>query len=126
MLIAEKKSNVDRYLYLLETHPGGDRIWEWDGYRMFDGVENKEYWQIHITCPKCENLLTLDSRKKQIQIGERGIETAEPIRCAWPGEFGLCTWTIEIQPPVGDRIAHARAFNGRVAPVTVDGIIRQV
>lgn len=125
----QQHAQPTKYLYILEPNKNGeDRVWEWDAYLQRDEVNNRELWVVHITCPVCNNVLSINSEKKQIDIDKRGIETGEPIRCTWPGEFqAQCTWQCEIQRPNKDVWLNARDFStGHPIKVRIDGIVRRI
>lgn len=91
----------DRFFYILY----GDLVWECDGYRV-GGAEgapdgdNNVSWTINLICPECHGSLLLDSHKKKLQIESRsaGLESAEPIRCSHPAQFGgVCPWQVVLE-----------------------------
>lgn len=108
----------DRKFNVLDIGTQFDCVWELDGYRLVDEVNHKELWKIHLVCPKCQQLLTIDSEKKAIYVTEDGLEVEE-FRCSWAGDFGgQCTFTAGIVLPGGkDKIVvteggHRRRIDG--------------
>jgi len=109
----------DRYFYILFE----EAVWECDGYMVKE--EGKEpLWTILIVCPMCRQNLKLDSTKKKLRIDDKGLELAEPIACAWPGEFGTaCNFQVAIEPPRKSEDKYVRV-NGR--QVKVDAVAKRV
>lgn len=77
-----------------------DIVFEIDGYKSIDGINNKENWVLHLLCPKCRNVLMMDSMKKNIEISDKGIRT-EPFQCSYGGDFGqnLCSCRVALDFP---------------------------
>jgi len=114
----------DRYFYILF----GENVWECDGYVINqDGKE--PLWTILIVCPVCRHNLKIDSSKKKLLIDDKGLEIAEPIACAWPGEFGTaCNFQVAIEPPRKreDMFVRVNGIDGIGRQVKVDAIARQI
>lgn len=127
-IVAQTPSRADRYFYLLDKET--DEVWETDGYRQLDGETGQERWMLLIMCPKCRNELKLETGRKQFEIDERGIETAEPFRCSWPidqdGYKGACPWGCELQRPGREIKVPVRLRTGAMVEVKIDAMIRQV
>ena len=114
----------DRYFYMLfEEH-----VWECDGYCI--KREGKEaLWTILIVCPLCKQNLKLDSKKKKLLIDEQGLHLAEPIACAWPGEFNTpCNFRVMIEPPKKreDKFVRITDMGGVSRQVKVDAVAYRV
>jgi len=103
----------DRLFYILHE----DVLWECDGYKH-PGAGND--FMIVLTCPACGNHLTLDSRKKKLEITEEGI-LSETFQCSHRAQFGgPCPWTVVLDRPRGDN--RRVQVNGRW--YTVDAVAR--
>jgi len=117
--------NPDRYFYLLD--PLTDAVWEVDGYRQPAADGEKVEWMLLLKCPACHSDLRLSTAKKQVEITARGLETGEPIGCAWfvdtDGYKGLCPWRAELQPPKKAMLVDAVTRAGR-CKVRIDAIVR--
>jgi hypothetical protein len=77
----------------------------------------------------CRQNLKLDSTKKKILIDEQGLHLAEPIACAWPGEFGTaCNFQVAIEPPrkAEDKMVRVNGMDGRPRQVKIDAVARRV
>lgn len=129
-LVGHASVQPDRFFYLLDTD---DQIYEVDGYQKTDPETDQPYWELLIMCPRCRNTLRLDSRKKPIEISDRGLETGEPIRCTYPveadGYKGRCPWGAEFQPPpTKDKliIPMTDARSGQPGMCKIDALIRNV
>ena len=127
-VVAHASVHPDRFFYLLDEKT--DRIYEWDGYQKTDPATNEQYWEILVMCPRCKNVLKLDSRRKSIEISERGIETGEPFRCTWPvdqdGWKGQCQFACELKPPTSKDpfiIPMTDAMNGKPGMCKIDAFI---
>jgi len=118
------RAAADRWFYFLD--PTTDFIWEVDGYRRLEG--EKEYWLLLLVCPKCRNVLRLDSQKKPFAVTERGVETGEPIFCTWPvdedGYKGCCPWGAELQPPNKPLQVPMRNAADELVEVKIDALLR--
>jgi hypothetical protein len=114
----------DRYFYIIFE----ENVWECDGYKIErDGAE--PLWTILLICPMCRQNLKLDSTKKKILIDEQGLHLAEPIACAWPGEFGTaCNFQVAIEPPrkAEDKMVRVNGMDGRPRQVKIDAVARRV
>jgi len=120
---------ADRFFYLLDEST--DRIYEVDGYLKTDVPTGEQYWELLIMCPKCSNVLKLDSRRKSIQVTETGIETGEPMRCTWPvdhdGWKGRCPWACEWKPVKSKEpliIPMSDAMSGKPGMCKIDALIK--
>ena len=100
--LASREAQADRYFYILDAVD--DRIWEWDGYPNPDG---DGHWLIQLVCPLCNNNLTLTSIRKKLEITKEGLQSAEPIRCSHPADFGgICKWGVVLElPRPSERVA---------------------
>lgn len=117
------ESEEKTYFYLFDEKT--ETIWEADGFTEID-ADGKKQWKIILTCPKCHNNLTLDSKNKQIQVTSEGLETGEPIRCSHPGEFGPCMWNVELCPPKKRIEIPTETGTGLLIQCKIDAIIKQV
>lgn len=82
----------DRLFYIAHE----DVIWECDGYQQPGPGDG---WLIVLTCPACGNHLTLNSRKKRLEVTEEGI-LSESFQCSHRAEFGgTCPWTVVLDRP---------------------------
>jgi hypothetical protein len=123
IVMADDRSKVDRHFYFVDTVFADDWIWEADGYKMTNGKTGETYWNILITCPKCHDILRIDTQRKKIDITKRGVETAEPLRCTNPHhEFGPCMCAFEIEPP--KKAMYTRDDFGKL--IKIDGFIKRV
>jgi uncharacterized protein YbaR (Trm112 family) len=118
------RANADRWFYFLD--PTTDLIWEVDGYVRREG--EREFWLLLLVCPKCQNVLRLDSQKKQFEVSERGVETGEPIFCTWPvdtdGYKGVCPWGAELQAPNKPTKVPMTDRSGKLVEVKIDALLR--
>jgi hypothetical protein len=117
-------SEPDRYFYIIyEEH-----VWECDGYRIRqEGSE--DLWTILLVCPICRQNLKIDSTKKKLLIDDKGLHLAEPIACAWPGEFGTaCNFRVAIEPPRKreDQMVRVIGPDGLSRQVKIDAVARRV
>lgn len=125
-VVGHASTYPDRWIYVLDT--SDDRIWEWDAYKRQDPVTKEHYWEVLIQCPVCRDNLRLDSRKKQINIGEtHGVETGEPFFCGniyeKDGFTGRCTWGCELKPHDGEPVPMSDAKNGAPGMCKIDAVI---
>jgi hypothetical protein len=119
--------HVDRYFYWLD--PSTDFIWEVDGYSQPVPEGAPPQWMLLVMCPRCQNVLRLESKKKAFEIDARGIETAEPFKCTWPvdqdGYRGVCPWAAELQRPNKIIKMPMTTKSGARVEVKIDAMIRQ-
>lgn len=114
----------DRYFYILFE----ENIWECDGY-VVNQEGSEPLWSILLVCPLCKQNLKLDSDKKKLLIDEQGLHLAEPIACAWPGEFGTaCNFRVAIDPPRKreDKVVRVTGMDGISRQVKIDAVARRV
>jgi hypothetical protein len=98
-------------------------IWEADGYKMTNGKTGEIYWSILLTCPKCHDVLRVDTSRKKLEISKQGIATAEPLHCTNPHyEFGACLCKFELEPP--NKPMYCKDDWGKV--IKIDAIIKRV
>jgi len=118
------QAQADRFFYFLD--PTTDLIWEVDGYHRREG--EKDYWLLLLMCPRCQNVLRLDSQKKQFEVSERGVEMGEPIFCSWPvdqdGYKGVCPWGAELQAPNRPVTVPMKNRAGALVEVKIDALLR--
>jgi hypothetical protein len=124
--VGHDERRPDRLFYVLWLED--DTVWEIDGYRL-GPMESPDdasdvLWSINLFCPKCRQNIRLDSTKKHIHVHRgRGLETAEPMRCPWPAEFGgLCSFAAVLELPKPS-LREVRLTNG--TPVRLDAVAKR-
>lgn len=117
-------ADPDRYFYMLFE----EKVWECDGYCIKREGE-EPLWTILIVCPLCKQNLKIDSTKKKLLIDDKGLHLAEPIACAWPGEFNTpCNFRVAIEPPrrAEDKMCRVTGQDGVSRQVKVDAVAVRV
>jgi len=111
---------ADRYFYIVDTHGTTDYVWQVDGFKREDPVTKEPFWLLNMICPTCDRSITLNSKKKAVEIGDDYIE-AEQFRCTWEGDFGQaqCTFTAGIVRP------RERVIVTDEGPLQIDGMFKR-
>lgn len=121
--MAEQRTVPDRVFMVLDLTNDHEYVWEFEGYKQVDPDTNRTHWLIHFCCPKCGNVLTINSRKKNIEVTEEGVQT-EVFSCTHPGEFadgGACAFKGAFELPPG---RHRFTVDDQGRQVRVDAIFK--
>jgi len=126
-IVASDERRPDRHFYLFDEQ--SETVWEADGWFINPGHDGRHViWTILLTCPRCSNVLKLDSTRKKFLVDERGIQTDEPIQCSYPAEFGdgaPCGWRVEFACPPKPLFMDV-VLMGQSRRIKIDAVVKKV